>query len=103
MSPHGTLCSCSITLQRLNDLVRWECSREGAELLLSYGIEYDHSMSHHDCQPYYLRTGDSWTKIDYKKKAEEWMKPLVAGQDTGLVEIPANWYIDVRSPEARPV
>jgi hypothetical protein len=52
-------------------------------------------MSHHDCQPYYLRTGDSWTKIDYKKKAEEWMKPLVAGRETGLVEIPANWYIDV--------
>jgi hypothetical protein len=74
---------------------RWECSREGAELLLSYGIEYDHSMSHHDCQPYYLRTGDSWTKIDYSKKAEEWMKPLVKGQDTGLVEIPANWYLDV--------
>jgi hypothetical protein len=74
---------------------RWETSEEGAELLLSYGIEYDHSMSHHDCQPYYLRTGDSWTKIDYSKKAEEWMKPLVAGQDTGLVEIPANWYLDV--------
>jgi len=52
-------------------------------------------MSHHDCQPYYLRTGDSWTKIDYKKQAKEWMKPLVAGQDTGLVEIPANWYLDV--------
>lgn len=52
-------------------------------------------MSHHDCQPYYLRTGDSWTKIDYKKEAKDWMKPLVAGQDTGLVEIPANWYLDV--------
>lgn len=75
---------------------RWETSQEGAELLLSYGIEYDHSMSHHDCQAYYLRTGDSWTKIDYTKKAADWMKPLVKGQETGLVEIPANWYIDVR-------
>jgi hypothetical protein len=74
---------------------RWETSQEGAELLLSYGIEYDHSMSHHDCQAYYLRTGDQWTKIDYKKKAETWMKPLVAGRETGLVEIPANWYLDV--------
>jgi hypothetical protein len=55
-------------------------------------------MSHHDCQPYYLRTGDSWTKIDYQKKAEEWMKPLVAGQQTGLVEIPANWYLDDLPP-----
>ncbi|KAI4698446.1 hypothetical protein J4E90_008083 [Alternaria incomplexa] len=76
----------------------WETSREGAELLLSYGIEYDHSMSHHDCQPYYLRTGDTWTKIDYKKKAKDWMKPLVAGQQTGLVEIPANWYLDDLPP-----
>lgn len=55
-------------------------------------------MSHHDCQAYYLRTGDTWTKIDYEKKAEEWMKPLVKGQDTGLVEIPANWYLDDLPP-----
>ncbi|KAF7118490.1 hypothetical protein CNMCM5793_008016 [Aspergillus hiratsukae] len=76
----------------------WETSREGAQLLLDYGIEYDHSMSHEDCQAYYLRTGDSWTKIDYSKTAEEWMKPLVAGQETGIVEIPANWYIDDLPP-----
>ncbi|KAF2626724.1 polysaccharide deacetylase family protein [Macroventuria anomochaeta] len=76
----------------------WETSREGAELLLSYGIEYDHSMSHHDCQAYYLRTDDSWTKIGYNKQAKEWMKPLVKGQDTGLVEIPANWYLDDLPP-----
>lgn len=24
----------------------WETSKEGCDLLLSYGIEYDHSMSH---------------------------------------------------------
>lgn len=52
-------------------------------------------MSHHDSQAYYLRTGDSWTKIDYKKEAKDWMKPLIAGRQTGLVEIPANWYLDV--------
>lgn len=68
----------------------WETSKEGAQLLLDYGIEYDHSMSHHDCQPYYLRTGDSWTNIDYSKKPSEWMHPLVKGDETGLVEIPAN-------------
>ncbi|RYO76368.1 hypothetical protein DL766_006669 [Monosporascus sp. MC13-8B] len=76
----------------------WECSKEGGQLLLDYGIEYDHSMSHHDCQPYYLRTGDKWACIDYKKKAEEWMKPLVKGQETGLVEIPASWYLDDLPP-----
>ncbi|KAK9386499.1 hypothetical protein V1515DRAFT_622459 [Lipomyces mesembrius] len=76
----------------------WETSKEGAELLLKYGIEYDHSLSHHDAQAYWLRTGDTWTKIDYSKKASEWMKPLVYGQDTGLVEIPGNWYIDDLPP-----
>lgn len=50
-------------------------------------------MSHEDCQMYWLRTGDTWTKIDYSKKAEEWMKPLVKGQETGLVEIPGSWLI----------
>lgn len=76
----------------------WECNEEGTELLLKYGIEYDHSMSHHDCQAYYLRMGDSWTKIDYTKKAEEWMKPLIKGQESGLVEIPGSWYIDDLPP-----
>jgi peptidoglycan/xylan/chitin deacetylase (PgdA/CDA1 family) len=45
-----------------------------------------------------LSIGDSWTKIDYTKKAEEWMKPLVKGEETGIVEIPANWYIDDLPP-----
>ncbi|KAJ5512247.1 Glycoside hydrolase/deacetylase beta/alpha-barrel [Penicillium fimorum] len=76
----------------------WETSKEGAQLLLDYGIEYDHSMSHEDCQAYYLRTGDSWTKIDYKQKAETWMKPLEHGPQTGIVEIPSNWYIDDLPP-----
>jgi hypothetical protein len=59
---------------------------------------YSQLYSHHDCQPYYLRTGDSWTKIDYSKKADDWMKPLIEGQETGLVEIPANWYLDDLPP-----
>jgi len=76
----------------------WEVSKEATELLLAYGIEYDHSMSHHDCQAYYLQTGDEWTKIDYGKKAAEWMKPFKKGKETGLVEIPANWYLDDLPP-----
>ena len=35
--------------------------------------------------------GDDWTKINYQAEAETWMKPLVRGAETGLVEIPANW------------
>ncbi|EAU33434.1 hypothetical protein ATEG_05673 [Aspergillus terreus NIH2624] len=76
----------------------WETSKEMTELLLEYGIEYDHSMSHHDCQMYWLRTGDSWTKIDYTQDAHTWMKPLERGEETGLVEIPGNWYIDDLPP-----
>ncbi|KAJ9475975.1 Chitin deacetylase [Pseudozyma hubeiensis] len=72
----------------------WETSEEMAELLLEYGIEYDHSMHHHDSQCYWLTTGDKWTKIDYKAKAESWMKPLERGKTIGLVEIPANWHVD---------
>jgi peptidoglycan/xylan/chitin deacetylase (PgdA/CDA1 family) len=33
----------------------WEVSKDGVELLLEYGIEYDHSAMAHDCQCYYLR------------------------------------------------
>ena len=47
---------------------------------------------------YWLRTGDTWTKIDYTQKAETWMKPLVRGKETGLVEIPGSWYIDDLPP-----
>ncbi|KAJ5341779.1 Glycoside hydrolase/deacetylase beta/alpha-barrel [Penicillium brevicompactum] len=76
----------------------WEASAEMVDLLLQYGIEYDHSMSHEDCQMYWLRTGDTWTKINYEQKAETWMKPLVRGNTTGLVEIPGSWYIDDLPP-----
>lgn len=55
-------------------------------------------MSHHDCQPYWLPTGEEWTKIDYKEHPDHWMKPLTRGSETGLVEIPANWYIDDLPP-----
>lgn len=76
----------------------WETSEKGVEMLLDYGIEYDHSMSHHDCLPYWLRVGDSWTKIDYSKQAKDWMKPLVRGKEIGLVEIGAQWHIDDLPP-----
>lgn len=76
----------------------WEFSTITNELLLERGIKYDHSLMHRDFEPYYVRVGDSWTKIDYDKKAEEWMKPLVRGEETDLVEIPANWFLDDLPP-----
>jgi len=76
----------------------WEFSPVSNELLLKKGIKYDHSLMHRDFEPYYLRVGDSWTKIDYSRHPEEWMKPLVRGRETDLVEIPASWYLDDLPP-----
>jgi peptidoglycan/xylan/chitin deacetylase (PgdA/CDA1 family) len=76
----------------------WEFSPVTNELLLENGIKYDHSLMHRDFEPYYIRVGDSWTKIDYSQPAESWMQPLVRGQETDLVEIPANWYLDDLPP-----
>ena len=76
----------------------WEFSNVTNELLLKKGIKYDHSLMHHDFQPYYVRVGDSWTKIDYSKHPSAWMKPLKRGTETDLIEIPASWYLDDLPP-----
>ena len=76
----------------------WEFSPVTNELLLERGIKYDHSLMHNDFTPYYVRVGDSWTKIDYSQPADAWMKPLVRGQETDLIEIPANWHLDDLPP-----
>ncbi|WP_375465379.1 polysaccharide deacetylase [uncultured Methylobacterium sp.] len=76
----------------------WEFSAGTIELLLKKGILYDHSLMHRDFVPYYARTGESWTKIDYGRPAASWMKPMDRGRDTALVEIPASWYLDDLPP-----
>lgn len=76
----------------------WEFSNVTNELLLERGIKYDHSLMHNDFHPYYVRVGDSWTKIDFAKDAKDWMKPLERGKETDLIEIPANWYLDDLPP-----
>jgi peptidoglycan/xylan/chitin deacetylase (PgdA/CDA1 family) len=76
----------------------WEFSPVTNELLLERGITYDHSLMHNDFTPYRVRNGDSWTKIDYTSAAADWMKPLVRGRETDLIEIPANWYLDDLPP-----
>ncbi|HIU17156.1 MAG TPA: polysaccharide deacetylase [Candidatus Avidesulfovibrio excrementigallinarum] len=76
----------------------WEFSMVTNELLLKKGIKYDHSLMHNDHHPYYVRVGDSWTKIDYSQDPHEWMKPLVRGEETDLIEIPANWCLDDLPP-----
>jgi peptidoglycan/xylan/chitin deacetylase (PgdA/CDA1 family) len=77
----------------------WEFSPVTNEILLERGFLYDHSLMHNDFTPYYVRVGDSWTKIDYDAaSAAEWMKPLIRGKETDLIEIPANWYLDDLPP-----
>ena len=76
----------------------WEFSPVTNELLLERGIKYDHSLMNNDFHPFYVRVGDSWTKIDYGRDAHEWMKPLERGQETELIDIPGNWYLDDLPP-----
>ena len=76
----------------------WEMSSVTVDLLLKYGFRYDHSQGYRDFVPFYARSGDQWTKIDYSKKADEWMKPLKHGKEIDLVEIGANWYVDDLPP-----
>jgi peptidoglycan-N-acetylglucosamine deacetylase len=76
----------------------WEFSPVTNELLLERGIKYDHSLMHNDFHPYYVRVGDQWTKIDYSQHPDVWMKPLIRGQETDLIEIPASWYLDDLPP-----
>ena len=76
----------------------WEFSPVSNELLLKKGIKYDHSLMNDDFHPFYVRVGDSWTRIDYSKHPSEWMKPLVRGEQTDLIDIPGSWYLDDLPP-----
>jgi peptidoglycan/xylan/chitin deacetylase (PgdA/CDA1 family) len=69
-----------------------------ADILLKNGIIYDRTHVLHDFQPFYARSGDRWTKIDYAKKASEWMKPLERGHEIELVSLAFNWYLDDLPP-----
>jgi peptidoglycan-N-acetylglucosamine deacetylase len=76
----------------------WEMSAVTVDLLLKYGFTYDHSQAYRDFVPFYARAGEQWTKIDYAKRAGEWMQPLRHGKEIDLVEIGANWYVDDLPP-----
>jgi peptidoglycan/xylan/chitin deacetylase (PgdA/CDA1 family) len=76
----------------------WEFGPKTNELLLGKGLKYDHSLMHNDFHPYYATVGDSWTKIDYGKHPDHWMKPLKRGKETDLIEIPASLYLDDLPP-----
>jgi peptidoglycan/xylan/chitin deacetylase (PgdA/CDA1 family) len=75
-----------------------EFSDHTIDLLLSRGITCDSTMMDEDFRPYYLRKGDTWTKIDYTKPAAEWMKPWKAGTPVDIVEISPSWHTSDASP-----
>jgi peptidoglycan/xylan/chitin deacetylase (PgdA/CDA1 family) len=75
-----------------------ELSMVSTDLLLKNGFEYDRTQVFHDFQPFYARTGDQWTNIDYSQPAESWMKPLVRGKEIDLVVLAFNWYLDDLPP-----
>ncbi|THZ28420.1 glucose 1-dehydrogenase [Aureobasidium pullulans] len=73
----------------------WDTSKELIPLLAEFGIIYDHSLMHHDLQPYFAPDGrHSWVETDVKKEASSWMKPMTKIRPSGIVEIPANWHVD---------
>ena len=75
-----------------------EFSPNTIDLLLARGFTDDTSLMEDDFFPYYLRQGDSWTKIDYTKRASDWMKPWKAGKEVNIVEFPISWHLDDAPP-----
>ena len=57
--------------------------REGVQLLLDKGIQYDHSSQAHDCMPFYCRDEDTWTKIDYSAESVGGWLPWASGDACG--------------------
>ncbi|KAJ5376291.1 hypothetical protein N7509_013177 [Penicillium cosmopolitanum] len=73
----------------------WNTSKQSIRVLEEFGIEYDHSFMHHDCQPYYVPNGEEeWQETNSKKEASTWMQPMTKITPSKVVEIPANWHLD---------
>ncbi|KAI0025944.1 glucose 1-dehydrogenase [Xylariomycetidae sp. FL0641] len=73
----------------------WDVSPRSMQVLQDFGIEYDHSLMHHDCQPYWATdVGEAVVHTDYSKDPDEWMVPMKQHKATKVVEIPANWDVD---------
>ena len=60
----------------------WEFQPSATNFCWSAVLRTDHSLMHDDFTPYYVRVGDTWTKIDYSGKPANWMAPLKRGHET---------------------
>jgi peptidoglycan/xylan/chitin deacetylase (PgdA/CDA1 family) len=72
-------------------------------LLEQHGFLYDSSLSHHDCEPYWLPRMPAIKPPSFtpSAKASDWMHPLPAAAapaSESLVEIPGNWYAEDMTP-----
>src|SRR5262249_9222575 len=62
----------------------WDLSENTIGLLLTHGFRYDSSLMGADYWPYRARRGDR----------AELGQPLVAGEETTLIEMPISWSLD---------
>lgn len=69
----------------------WAASSHTIRLLEEFGIKYDHSLMAHDCQPYWAGDVGDDEYVDFSTDAGTWMKPMRAGAQRDVVEIPGNW------------
>lgn len=73
----------------------WDVSSRSIQILEDFGIQYDHSLMHHDCLPYYASdVGDAVVNTDYSKDPDTWMVPMKQHKVTKIIELPANWDVD---------
>ncbi|KAF8854999.1 glucose 1-dehydrogenase [Acephala macrosclerotiorum] len=55
----------------------WEISPRSMQIQQDFGIEYDHSMMHYDCQPYCVYDMPPTTvHTDYSKDPDDWVIPM---------------------------
>lgn len=74
----------------------WEVSPRSMKVLEDFGIEYDHSLMHHDCQAYWASdiTEDAVVHTNYDDDPNTWMVPMRKSTPRNVVEIPSNWHVD---------
>lgn len=72
----------------------WEFSENTPELVEKYDFLYDSSLMEREFEPGYMRTGDSWEKINYDQDPDSWTTPYEYGEETDVIEIPISWYRD---------
>ncbi|KAI1343660.1 glucose 1-dehydrogenase [Xylariaceae sp. FL0016] len=74
----------------------WDVAPTNMQILEDFGIDYDHSLIHHDCLPYWAAdVGDeSVAYTRYGQDPDLWMRPMKRHRVSKVVEVPASWDVD---------